>query len=89
MCLKQSFSYSKWIFQDILSLSVLANRVSDNSNFDTVFLPDIPSIIVWFFRLLDRQFNEDSKNVPKTVIFLLQVGFPGYFVPDCSFKLCF
>jgi len=30
--------------------------------------------------LLDRKFNENSKNVLKTVIFLLQVGFTGYFV---------
>jgi len=42
-----------------------------------------------FFRLLDRKFNEDSKNVLKTVIFYLQVGFTGNFLPDCPFKLCF
>jgi len=36
---------------------------------------------------LDRKFNKDSKNVLKTVIFLLQVGFIGNFVPDCRFKL--
>jgi len=46
--------------------------------------------IVVFFRLLDSKFNEDSKNVLKTVIFSLQVGFAGDFVlADCSFKLCF
>jgi len=39
--------------------------------------------------LSDGKFNEDSKNVLKTVIFLLQVGFIGDFVPDCPFKLCF
>jgi len=33
--------------------------------------------------LLDRKFNEDSKNVIKTVIFSLQVGFTVNFVPDC------
>jgi len=38
--------------------------------------------------LLDRKFNEDSKNVLKTVIFLLQVGFTGDFVHHCSLKLC-
>jgi len=27
--------------------------------------------------------------VIKTVIFLLQMGFKGAFVPDCLFKLCF
>jgi len=38
---------------------------------------------VVFFMLLDRKFNEDSKNVLKTVIFVLQVGFTDNFVPDC------
>jgi len=37
--------------------------------------------------LSDRKFNEDFKNLLKTVIFLLQVGFTGDFVPDFSFKL--
>jgi len=36
---------------------------------------------------LDRKFEEDSKNVLKTVIFLLQVIFTDDFVPDCPFKL--
>jgi len=31
--------------------------------------------------LLDRKFNEDSKNVLKTVIFSLQVGLTSDFVP--------
>jgi len=48
-------------------------------------LPDF----VMFFMSLDRKFNEDSKNVLTTVIFSLQVGFTGDFVPDCSYKLCF
>jgi len=39
--------------------------------------------------LLDRKFNEDSSNVLKTVIFSLQVGLTGDFVPDCPFKLYF
>jgi len=39
--------------------------------------------------LLNRKFNEDSKNVLKTVTFLLQVGFTTDFVLDCFFKLCF
>jgi len=38
---------------------------------------------------LERKFNEDSKNVIKTVIFSLQVCFTGNFVLDCPFKLCF
>jgi len=40
MCLKSSFSYSKWVVQAILSLIVLSNCVSVSSNFDTAFLPD-------------------------------------------------
>jgi len=39
--------------------------------------------------LSDRKFNEDFKNLFKTVIFLFQVSFTGDFVPDFSFKLCF
>jgi len=39
--------------------------------------------------LLDRKFNEDSKNVLKTVIFSLQAGFTGDFVSDSPFKPCF
>jgi len=39
--------------------------------------------IVVFFMSLGRKLNEDSKNVFKTVIFLLQVGFTGDFVLDC------
>jgi len=39
MCLKQSFSHSKWVLQAILSLTVLLNCVSGSSNFDTAFLP--------------------------------------------------
>jgi len=42
-----------------------------------------------FVMLLDRKFNEDFKNVLKTVIFSLQVSFTHDFVPDCLFKLCF
>jgi len=53
-----------------------------------LFSPTVPNFVV-FFRLLNTKFNEDSKNVLKTVIFLLQVGFTANFVPDCFFKLCF
>jgi len=42
-----------------------------------------------FFRLLNRKFNEDSKNVLKTVIFLLEMGLTSDFVFNCIFKLCF
>jgi len=44
---------------------------------------------VVFFRLLDRKFNEDFKNVFKKVIFLFQVSFTGDFIIDCSYKLYF
>jgi len=87
MYLKQSFSHSKWVLPVILSLF-----------FETVFLPvhnltllfslTVPNFVV-FLRLLDRKFNEDSKNLIKRVIFPLQVGFIGNFVSDCSLKLCF
>jgi len=40
MWLKQLFYYSKWVLQEILSLTVLLNCVSGNSNFDIAFLPD-------------------------------------------------
>jgi len=44
---------------------------------------------VELFRLLDRKFNEDSKNVLKSVIFLLKVGLTSNFVFNCPLKLCF
>jgi len=40
-----------------------------------------------FFVSVDRKFNEDSKNVLKTVLFSLQVASTGNFVLDCPFKL--
>jgi len=89
MYLKQSFSYYKWVLQPILSLTVLLNCVSSNSNFDIAFLSDCTKFFSGFFRLSDKKFNEDSKNVVKTIIFLLQVGFTGDFLPNCPFKLCF
>jgi len=53
--------------------------------FYSLTVPDF----VLFFMPLDRKFNEDSKNVLKNVIQLLQVGFTGDFVLDYHFKLCF
>jgi len=50
MCLKQSFSYSKWVLQAILSLAVFSNCFSGNSDFDTDFLSDCIIFLV-FFRL--------------------------------------
>jgi len=89
MWLKQSFSHSKWVLQATLALTVLSNGVSGSSNFDTAFLPDCTKFCGVFPRLLDRKFNEDFKNVPKTVIFSLQVDFIGNFIPYCIFKRCF
>jgi len=40
MFLKLAFSPFKWVLQAILSLTVLLNCVSGNSNFDSVFLSD-------------------------------------------------
>jgi len=40
MCLKQSFYYSKWGLQAILSLTVLLDGVFISSNFYTASLPD-------------------------------------------------
>jgi len=48
----------------------------------------VPNFVV-FFMVLNTKFNEDSKNVPKTDIILLQVCFIGDFVLHCPFKLCF
>jgi len=42
--------------------------------------------LVVLFQVIEK-FNEVSKNVLKTVIFLPQVGFTGDFVLDCPFKL--
>jgi len=89
MCLKQSFSHSKWVLQAILFLTVLSNCIFVSSNFDTAFFPNCTKFCSVFSKLLDRKFDEDSKNVLKTVIFSLQVGFTGNFVPDCPFKLYF
>jgi len=40
MCLKLSFSHSKWVLQAILFLTVLLNCGSGSSNYDTPFFPD-------------------------------------------------
>jgi len=86
MCLKQSFSYSNWVLPAIiLFLTVFSNCVSGSSNLNIASLTDCTG----FFRLLDRKFNEDSKNVLKTVIFLFHVNYSSDFVIDCPFKLCF
>jgi len=70
------------------ALSVLLNCFWQ-FQFSHRFSPWLYQILEFFFRLLDRKFDKDSKNVFKTIFFLLQVGFISDFVPDCSYKLCF
>jgi len=89
MCLKQSLSYFKRVLPAIFPLIVLSNCVPSSSNFNTAFLPDCTVSFVVFFRLLDSKFNEDSKNVLKSVIVSLQVAFRGDFVLDYLYNLCF
>jgi len=40
MCLKRSFSHFQLVLQEILSLTVFSNCVSESSNFDTAFVLD-------------------------------------------------
>jgi len=61
MCLKWSFSYSKWVLQAILSLTVLSNCVSDSSNFDTAFLPDCSK----FCKVFSGYLIENLTRIPK------------------------
>jgi len=91
ICLKPPFSHSKCVLQAILSLTILSNCVYVRSNFDTAVLADCTKYCVVFscYWTLDRKFNEDSKNVPKTVSFSLQVGFTGDFVSLLFFQILF
>jgi len=69
MCLKRLFSNSKWVLLAILYLTVPSNCVSGSLNFDAAFPSDCTKFYTVFFRLLVRNFIEDSKNVLKTLIF--------------------
>jgi len=81
MCLKLSFSYSKWVF--------ISDFVPDCQ---TVFLAvqiltplfslTVSNFVV-FFTSLGGKFKEDFKNVLKTVISSLQVDFKDDFASDC------
>jgi len=88
MCLKLSFCHPKWVLEAILSLTVFQTVFQTVQTLTLLFFLTVPNFVV-FFRLLNRKFNEDSKNVFKTVILSLQVGFTSIFVPDCPFKLFF
>jgi len=85
MCLEPSF---------LLTQVCLASDFALDCSFKLcqIFTPffslTVPSFAV-FFRVLDRKFVRNSKNLLKTVISLRQVGFKRDFVPDCPFKLCF
>jgi len=89
MFFKQSFFHFKWILQTSLSLTVFSDCVLGSLKFDTLFLSDCTKFGSVFFMLLDRKFNEDSKNVHKTVSFSLKVDFTGNFVLNCLFRRCF
>jgi len=48
MCLKLSFSHSKWVLHAILYLTVSTNCVFGSSNFDTTLLPDSTKFVCVF-----------------------------------------
>jgi len=89
MCLKLSFFDSKWVLQAILSLTVLCNCVLGSSNFDSTFLSDCTKFVCVFLCYWIGNLMRIPKNVLKSVIFSLQVGFTCDFVPDCLYKFCF
>jgi len=64
MCLKQSFSHSKWVLHAILFLTVLSNCVSGSSNFDTAFLPDCTK----FCNVLSGYWIGNLMGIPKMFI---------------------
>jgi len=55
MCLKQSFSYFKWVLQAILSLTVLSNWDTCSSNFDTAFFLDCTEFCSVFFQVIGQE----------------------------------
>jgi len=71
---------------DLVSTSGFYKRFCSRLSFQTVFLtvqtltPLFSLTVPNFFMLLDRKFNEDSKNVLKNMIRSLQVGFTGNLV---------
>jgi len=48
MCLKLSFSHSKWVLHAIFSLTVFSKCVSVSVKFDTAFLPDYIKFLIVF-----------------------------------------
>jgi len=86
MCLKLSFSHSKLVLQAILSLCQFKLCFWQFEILTPLFSLTVPNFEM-FFMLLNRKFNKDPKNVLKTVICSLQMGFTGDFVTDCPLKL--
>jgi len=71
-------------------MTVLRTFLESSLHFHTpLFYLTVLNFILFFFKQQNRKINEDSKNVLKTIIFSLQVGFIGDFVTDYPFKLCF
>jgi len=57
MCLKLSFSHSKWVLQGILSMTVLSNCISDSSILTLLFSLTVLDFLM-FLMSLDRKFSE-------------------------------
>jgi len=69
MCLKQLFSHSVDFSGDFVFDCPFKLRLTGQTLTPLLYLT--VSNFVVFFRLLDSKFNEDSKSMPKTVIFSL------------------
>jgi len=74
MCLNLLFSHSKWVSQAMLSLTVFSICLLAVQTLIPFFSLTVLNFVVGvacFFRILDRKFNENSKNVVNIVIFSL------------------
>jgi len=87
MCLKQSFSHSKWVLQEILFLTVFSNCVSVSSNFDTAFLHDYTKICGVFLGYWTENLMRILKMCLKQSFFhfkwILQAILPLTFLSNC------
>jgi len=81
MCLKQLFSYSKWVLQMILFLTVFLVVQTLTSLFSLTV-----SNFVVFFKLLDKKFTENSKNMLLNCV-SGSLNFDTDFLLDCT-KFC-
>jgi len=80
ICLKLLFSHFKWVLEAYLPVTDFSVFLAVQS-LTPLFSLTVPNFVV-FFRLLNRKFNENSKNMLKTVICSLQVGLKSNFIPD-------